>query len=185
MARLPIPGKDDGIWGDILNEFLETSHKPDGTIKKEAIEEPVKELVETVAVGPEGPAGPAGPSGPNSVTASTSTNLTGVLKGDGTNVTTATPGVDFAAADHNHNDTYEPKNPNIQNHIANSNNPHNVTAAQLGLSNVDNTSDLDKPISTAVQAALDKKASVLVLGADDPLPDPLPEEGTIILRLPG
>jgi hypothetical protein len=28
-------------------------------------------------------------------------------------------------------------------------NPHNVTAEQLGLGNVDNTSDMDKPISTA------------------------------------
>ena len=34
-------------------------------------------------------------------------------------------------------------------------NPHNVTKAQVGLSHVDNTSDLDKPISNAVQDALD------------------------------
>ena len=34
-------------------------------------------------------------------------------------------------------------------------NPHNVTKAQVGLGNVDNTSDLNKPISTAVQTALD------------------------------
>lgn len=40
-------------------------------------------------------------------------------------------------------------------HTGNTNNPHNVTKAQVGLGNVDNTSDLDKPISTAVQAALD------------------------------
>ena len=39
-------------------------------------------------------------------------------------------------------------------HIINSNNPHRVTAAQVGLGNVDNTSDANKPISTAVQAAL-------------------------------
>lgn len=31
-----------------------------------------------------------------------------------------------------------------------------VTKAQVGLGNVDNTSDLNKPISTAVQAALDE-----------------------------
>lgn len=34
---------------------------------------------------------------------------------------------------------------------------HNHTKAQVGLSNVDNTSDLDKPISTAQQTALDNK----------------------------
>lgn len=39
-------------------------------------------------------------------------------------------------------------------HITDYNNPHNVTKAQLGLDNVDNTADLDKPISTAVQQAL-------------------------------
>lgn len=42
-------------------------------------------------------------------------------------------------------------------HLANYNNPHRVTKEQVGLGNVDNTSDLDKPISTATQAALDEK----------------------------
>lgn len=40
-------------------------------------------------------------------------------------------------------------------HISNKNNPHTVTKTQVGLSNVDNTSDLNKPISTATQTALD------------------------------
>ena len=43
-------------------------------------------------------------------------------------------------------------------HIASTNNPHSVTKAQVGLGNVDNTSDLNKPISTATQTALDLKA---------------------------
>jgi len=42
-------------------------------------------------------------------------------------------------------------------HIANTSNPHNVTKTQVGLGNVDNTSDLNKPISTATQTALDGK----------------------------
>lgn len=37
----------------------------------------------------------------------------------------------------------------LLNHINNKINPHSVTKDQLGLSNVDNTSDLDKPISNA------------------------------------
>ena len=45
----------------------------------------------------------------------------------------------------------------INNHIANKSNPHAVTKAQVGLGNVDNTSDLNKPISTATQTALDGK----------------------------
>ena len=47
----------------------------------------------------------------------------------------------------------------IDNHKLDKNNPHNVTAEQVGLNNVDNTADLDKPISTAVQTALDDKAN--------------------------
>lgn len=46
-------------------------------------------------------------------------------------------------------------------HTTNTNNPHKVTKAQVGLENVDNTSDLDKPISKAQQVALDKKVSVV------------------------
>lgn len=44
-------------------------------------------------------------------------------------------------------------------HVSNTNNPHSVTKAQVGLGNVDNTSDLDKPISTAVQAVLNNITS--------------------------
>lgn len=40
-----------------------------------------------------------------------------------------------------------------------------VTAASIGLGSVDNTSDLDKPISTATQTALDDKQDILAEGA--------------------
>lgn len=42
-------------------------------------------------------------------------------------------------------------------HINNTSNPHNVTKAQVGLPNVDNTSDVNKPVSTATQSALNGK----------------------------
>ena len=60
---------------------------------------------------------------------------------------------------HNHDTAYEAKNVNIQAHIASTANPHGVTKAQIGLGNVDNTSDLNKPISTATQTALNGKAA--------------------------
>lgn len=47
----------------------------------------------------------------------------------------------------------------IDAHEADTANPHAVTKSQVGLGNVDNTSDLGKPISTATQAALDLKAN--------------------------
>ena len=49
----------------------------------------------------------------------------------------------------------------IDDHIADLANPHSVTKDQVGLGNVDNTSDLDKPISTATQNALDDKQDSL------------------------
>ena len=48
----------------------------------------------------------------------------------------------------------------IATHVADRQNPHEVTKAQVGLGNVDNTADLDKPISSATQSALDGKAAV-------------------------
>ena len=47
----------------------------------------------------------------------------------------------------------------ISNHFSNTSNPHAVTKSQVGLSNVDNTSDISKPISSATQTALDDKAN--------------------------
>jgi len=46
-------------------------------------------------------------------------------------------------------------------HASNTSNPHSVTKSQVGLSNVDNTSDANKPISTATQTALDGKEATL------------------------
>lgn len=46
----------------------------------------------------------------------------------------------------------------ITSHANNKSNPHGVTKAQVGLGNVDNTSDAAKPVSTAQKAALDLKA---------------------------
>lgn len=42
-------------------------------------------------------------------------------------------------------------------HIIDKKNPHDVTKAQIGLGDVDNTSDMEKPISTLTQEALDNK----------------------------
>lgn len=49
----------------------------------------------------------------------------------------------------------------IVSHLSNTSNPHSVTKAQIGLSDVDNTSDLSKPVSTATQSALDLKQDLL------------------------
>ena len=56
-------------------------------------------------------------------------------------------------------------NSTISGHIGNFTNPHNVTATQLNLGNVDNTSDLDKPISNLTQTALNAKLDANQKGA--------------------
>lgn len=47
----------------------------------------------------------------------------------------------------------------IDEHTSDTHNPHSVSKSQVGLGNVDNTSDANKPISTATQTALDGKAA--------------------------
>lgn len=58
------------------------------------------------------------------------------------------------------------KTSTVDPHIANKENPHKVTKDQVGLGNVDNTSDLNKPISTATQAALEGKLDVTKYNSD-------------------
>jgi len=38
MSRLPVIGGDENAWGDILNNFLEQAHNPDGTLKYSAVQ---------------------------------------------------------------------------------------------------------------------------------------------------
>ena len=54
---------------------------------------------------------------------------------------------------------------NLTSHTNNKSNPHSVTKAQVGLGNVDNTSDANKPISTATQTALNGKQATVTGGA--------------------
>ena len=73
---------------------------------------------------------------------------------------TATIGTDnrYAAGNHVHpTDTTRASVEALEAHTTNTSNPHNVTKTQIGLGNVNNTSDLNKPISTATQNALDDK----------------------------
>jgi hypothetical protein len=37
MARLPVQGGDSGVWGSVLNDFLQVSHNPDGSLQVSAV----------------------------------------------------------------------------------------------------------------------------------------------------
>lgn len=72
---------------------------------------------------------------------------------------------------------------NLNTHINNKSNPHEVTKAQVGLSEVDNTSDANKPISNATQTALNGKFSATDGNAlkqtIEDMPDLVVTEGSI------
>lgn len=67
--------------------------------------------------------------------------------------TTSTAGV-MSSSDKSKLDSLKSQ---LDTHISNISNPHSVTKVQVGLGNVDNTSDANKPISTATQNALNSK----------------------------
>ena len=48
----------------------------------------------------------------------------------------------------------------VDDHMDSTSNPHSVTKTQVGLDQVDNTSDANKPVSTAQQTALNLKANL-------------------------
>ena len=89
MARLPVPGQDDGTWGDLLNEYLAVSHDSDGSLKEAA----VSPMLVTGATGPVGATGPqgttgvtgaTGSAGPQSATGAGATGATGATGDSGT-----------------------------------------------------------------------------------------------------
>ena len=58
-------------------------------------------------------------------------------------------------------DAYEPRNSNIQWHIAHDKtNPHNVTKDQVGLGNVDNTADINKVVFSAGKLTTPRNISI-------------------------
>ena len=80
MARLPIPGSDEGNWGQILNDFLSAAHQTDGSLKNNIVDETnlsstVVTKLNTVS-GSQGATGPAGPAGPVGATGASGTNGT-------------------------------------------------------------------------------------------------------------
>jgi len=57
------------------------------------------------------------------------------------------------------NDFSDAEKAKLDDHVADVGNPHTVTKSQVGLGNVDDTCDVDKPISLAMQAALDSEVA--------------------------
>jgi hypothetical protein len=151
MVRLPQPGSDDGQWGTILNDFLDVEHNADGTLK-----------IRT-----------DGTLSGGAADATTSSKGIVQLAGDlgGTAASPTVPGLatkQDASTDLTAIAGLSPSNDDVLQRKAGA--WTNRTPAQLkldlgltksdvGLANVDNTSDANKPVSTATQTALNAKAT--------------------------
>lgn len=107
--------------------------------------------------GEQGPQGPVGPQGPKGDTGDAGV-MDAALDPDSTNgVQNKVLYARFAGIDTELDGKAEASA--LSSHVENKTNPHNVTKSQVGLGNVDNTADADKPVSSAMQTALDLKAN--------------------------
>ncbi len=118
-------------------------------------------VIEVGIQGPEGIPGPQGDPGVN-----TWGSLTGTLS-DQTDLQNALDDkantADLGSAAYQNTSAFDAAGlaaavqSNLNDHEADTANPHQVTKAQVGLDEVDNTSDANKPISSATQTALNNK----------------------------
>lgn len=183
-SRLPQPGSDDGTWGDILNDFLSQAHQADGTLKTNSVgatqlqagavtkssiglgnvdntadlEKPISTATSTFLAVSHAADGTlkADTVGSTQIqTGAVTKTMVGLGNVDNTSdankpISTATS--TFLAIAHETDGTLKANSvgsAQIQSGA--------VTKTAVGLGNVDNTSDANKPVSTAVQTALNAK----------------------------
>ena len=184
-ARLPIPGKDEGRWGDILNEYLLVAHTEDGSLRSNA---PTAGVVDEAYV-------------TNAIQGKVNRSELAEIATSGSYDDLANKPDFVASNDARLTNTRVPSDGSVttskladgsitEPKLAANNTPNSgdvltwsgvafswqvpesapvqsvngrtgavtVTKADLSLDNVNNTSDANKPVSNATQAALDLKA---------------------------
>jgi len=177
MARLPQPGADNGTWGDVLNDFLEVEHNNDGTLKASgSLSTKADDSTVVHNTGSETISGTktfsASPVVPTPTLGSEAANKTYVdttVSAGTPDATTSTKGKVQLAGDLG-GTASSPTVPGLagkENTIAAGTSSQywrgdkswqTLDKSTVGLSNVDNTSDANKPVSAAQQTALNAKA---------------------------
>lgn len=169
MARLPEPGGDVGQWGDVLNEYLEVSHTANGTLKDNIV---ASANLQNNSVTVAKIATTTAPSDGQTLTYTNNSLAWATSSGSGTvpDASTSTKGLVQLAGDLSGTAAsptvpgLATKEPTItagttSQYYRGDKTWRTLDKAAVGLSNVENTSDAAKPISTAVQTALDAKAN--------------------------
>lgn len=170
MARLPQPGSDDGTWGNILNDFLGVEHNTDGTLKPSgtlATKADDADVVhvsgsETIGGAKSFTISPTVPTPTNPTDAATKAYVDSASGATVSDASTTTKGIVQLAGDLG-GTAAAPTVPVLAGgttaqYFRGDKSWQTLNKAAVGLANVDNTSDANKPVSTATQTALDAKA---------------------------
>ena len=180
MARLPQPGADQGQWGQILNDFLGQVHNTDGSLKPNVVDETTLGVTGgtdgQVLVKDTGSTTGLSWATPSSTVVSDATagtkgivQLAGDLAGSAASPTVpglaskvdvsqkgAANGVASLDSGGLVPSAQLPAAPVTS--VAGKTGAVTLVKADVGLGNVDNTSDANKPVSSATQTALNAKA---------------------------
>jgi len=170
MARLPQPGSDDGTWGNILNDFLGVEHNTDGTLKSSgtlATKADDADVVhvsgsETIGGAKSFTISPTVPTPTNPTDAATKAYVDSASGAVVSDASTTTKGILQLAGDLG-GTASAPTVPvlaggSTTQYFRGDKSWQTLDKTAVGLANVDNTSDANKPVSTATQTALNAKA---------------------------
>lgn len=191
MARLPVPGADDNVWGDVLNEYLLESHTSSGSLKSGSVTavtlangSVTSNVISNNSITPQKLSSDTPAGGeilsyngagfewitPQAASGSGEVNTASNIGSGGVGIYKQKTGEDLelkrvragstkvTITDNTGNNTVDLDVDTAQ---------LGLTKANVGLANVDNTTDLAKPVSTATQTALSAKAdsTITVTGA--------------------